>query len=190
MSLKEDILNLRDLGLSYNEICEKLGCCKSHVCYYINPDRKSKQLDIQKENRKKQHPFQRKLERFILRDYKTVTKKNTLEWRKMITNKISDFRRSNRKDSPNFTVKDIIDKFGENPKCYLTGDNINIYNPSEYNFDHIIPTSKGGNNTLENLGICTKQANMAKNELMLEEFIELCKRVVELHSKSEKTVDN
>jgi CRISPR/Cas system Type II protein with McrA/HNH and RuvC-like nuclease domain len=186
MSLKEDILNLRDLGLSYNEICKKLGCCKSNICYYVNPDRKSKQLEKQRKDRKKQHPFQRKLERFILKDYKTASKKNTLEWRKKVTNKISDFRKSNRENSPNFTVEDVVAKYSENPKCYLTGESIDIYNPSEYHFDHIVPVSRGGDNTLENLGICTKKVNMAKNDLTPEEFIELCKQVVKFEKSKKK----
>ena len=44
-----------------------------------------------------------------------------------------------------------------------------------------MPTSKGGKNTLENLGLATQDANMAKNDMLLEDFLELCKSVLTNH---------
>lgn len=56
---------------------------------------------------------------------------------------------------------------------------INIEETRSYHFDHIVPRSRGGNNSLENLGIATKEANNAKNDMTEEEFIDLCKRVLQ-----------
>ncbi len=78
-----------------------------------------------------------------------------------------------------FTADDVIKKFGENPKCYLTGDPIDIYKPSTYHFDHIVPISRGGTNTIDNLGICTKAANQAKHSMTHTEFIDFCRRVID-----------
>ena len=61
---------------------------------------------------------------------------------------------------------------------YLTGDKIDIYDTKSYHFDHIIPLSKGGSKSIDNLGICTKEANMAKYNLTKDEFVELCRKVV------------
>jgi 5-methylcytosine-specific restriction endonuclease McrA len=80
---------------------------------------------------------------------------------------------------PLFTVEDVIQKFGENTICYLTGDQIDINKPRTYAFDHVIPRSRGGNNDLDNLGICTKAVNQAKSDMTPDEFMNLCKKVLE-----------
>lgn len=78
-----------------------------------------------------------------------------------------------------FTVDDIVKKFGENPRCYLTGDPIDIYQPQTYHFDHIIPVSRGGSSDISNLGICTNVANQAKHNMTHAEFIDFCRRVID-----------
>ena len=64
-----------------------------------------------------------------------------------------------------YGIKELLEKLGDNPRCYLTGDQIDLEDSASYNFDHIVPVSKGGTNDLSNLGICTKAANAAKNDL-------------------------
>lgn len=78
----------------------------------------------------------------------------------------------------NFTSQDVIDKFGEAPVCYLTGQPIDISKPRTYQFDHIIPRSRGGTNDLDNLGICTRMANLAKSSMTLDEFTNFCSLVI------------
>ena len=51
----------------------------------------------------------------------------------------------------------------------------------DYCFDHIIPVSKGGSNDLSNLGITTPAANYSKSDLTVEEYLNLCKLVLEHH---------
>ena len=78
----------------------------------------------------------------------------------------------------NYSCQDVINKIGENPICYLTGAKIDLNKPETYHLDHIIPASKGGTNDLHNLGICLKEANYAKNELLLDELYELCEKIL------------
>ena len=46
-------------------------------------------------------------------------------------------------------------------------------------FDHIIPKSKGGTNTLSNLGLCVKDANTAKGDMSVDELVDLCKDILQ-----------
>ena len=68
---------------------------------------------------------------------------------------------------------DIINKFGTKTNIDLEKD--------DYCFDHIIPVSKGGSNDLSNLGITTPAANYSKSDLTVEEYLNLCKLVLEHH---------
>lgn len=87
------------------------------------------------------------------------------------------------KGKSTFTVQDVIDKFGEKPKCYITGVEIDIYKTRSYHFDHVIPKSCNGNNSFDNLGICTKEANLAKSGKNYEDFIKLCQLAIQNYLK-------
>ena len=78
----------------------------------------------------------------------------------------------------------MIDKITENPICYLTGKPIDLDKPETYHLDHIIPTSKGGSNNLDNLGICLKEANYAKGELSIVELYQLCEDILAWRDKN------
>ena len=58
--------------------------------------------------------------------------------------------------------------------CPLTGEKLTNENIS---IDHKIPLYRGGVNTLDNLRLVTKWANIAKNSLLDTEFFEACERV-------------
>ena len=180
-TLKEQILSLNQQGKTRPEIQQILGCAKSTICYYLSDNQKEK-TNLRTIKRRAKHPYIKKLENFKS-PYKQPKINVTLhKWKQLIKLKIDKFhedRKMKKYQKTTFKVQDVLNKFGDNPKCYLTGEPINIYSPREYVFDHVIPVSKGGENTLENLEICTKQANTAKQDLSLDEFYELCKKVIE-----------
>lgn len=181
--MKEQILELRSKGLSYREITEKLGCSKSTVSYYCGSDQKKKSLDRQRRRRENEHPFKSKLERFCLKKNRKA-KTQICSIKALFKGKLEAFHmkhKSSEYQKPTFTVDDVIAKFGESPTCYLTGDSIDIHNPRSYQFDHIIPRSRGGDNSLDNLGLCTRHANIAKSDMTPEEFVEFCRSVVDHH---------
>lgn len=78
-----------------------------------------------------------------------------------------------------YTYHDVIKYFGgTTTKCYLTGQTIDILK-DDYNLDHIVPVSRGGTNDLKNMGITTPDANRSKSDLTLDEYLVLCKKVLE-----------
>lgn len=77
----------------------------------------------------------------------------------------------------NFTVEDVILKFGEHPRCPLTGKMIDYGKPKTFAFDHIVPVARGGAATLENLQLLSPAANSAKWKWMDHEFIEICRKM-------------
>jgi len=99
----------------------------------------------------------------------------------ILKNKIVRFHRDKKqwKYPPmTFKVKDLLEKIGHNPKCYLTGRPINLMDGKSYHLDHIVPKNKGGSNTLDNCNIACKDANQAKGNLLYSEFILLCEEVL------------
>ena len=70
--------------------------------------------------------------------------------------------------------------------CYLTGVKINVDQPKTYSLDHRVPVAHGGSNDLENLEICSLQANKAKADLTLDEFYKLGEDVLAWKKKGEK----
>jgi CRISPR/Cas system Type II protein with McrA/HNH and RuvC-like nuclease domain len=153
--MKEKILELREKGYSYQMIAKELGCSKSTISYHLG------------DNQKKMA-------------YQRVKKQRILNpWLKKQENFLDRFKNENvTYNSKYFDRKKIKDYLDSVDKCYLTGRKIDTLDVTTYEFDHIIPLSKGGTSSFENLGIAKPEANRAKYDLSVEEFIELCKDVL------------
>jgi 5-methylcytosine-specific restriction endonuclease McrA len=82
-----------------------------------------------------------------------------------------------------FNYQDVLERIGQQPSCYLTGRPINLNEPDTYNFDHIVPASKGGDNSLDNLGLALKEANQGKSDMLLDDFLDLCEDVLRHHGR-------
>ncbi len=182
--MKEQIQKLRAEGLGYKKIAKLVGCSRSLVVYYCDTNAKDKLKIRMRQRRSKVHPYKTKWVKFT--ESRKPKEKVDSIWkepiRHKIYNKIIRFQNNSRSKYMNLkeiTVDDIITKFGEHPKCYLTGEDIDIYKPTTYHFDHIIPRSKGGPNTIDNLGICTKNANQAKHDMTPDELIQFCKNILD-----------
>lgn len=177
--VKEDILRLRKKGKSYNEISELLGCSKSVISYHCGKNGTEKKRV--KKYVKNRNPLCKKVSSFKTR----CSRANY----KIFQSKLKTFKRKSSKSgnhtntivnsvNKNYTCKDVIDKLGRSPSCYLTGEKIDLSKPETYNLDHIIPSSRGGSNDLYNLQICLKEANFAKSNLLLDELFILCEKIL------------
>lgn len=152
--MKEKILKLFNEGKTYVEIAAQLNCSRFTVMYHCNPNRKKS----------------------ISSSYLAYRKKNPL------LSKMAAFFRGNARTKKGqskftFTLAQLKDKIGNKPTCYLTGEAIDLSKPDTYSLDHIVPVSKGGQSTLENCGLASMSVNYAKQNLSVEEFVALCKRV-------------
>jgi hypothetical protein len=181
---REDILRLRNQGLSYREICKEVGCARSTVSYHCGKGQKEKT----RVSAQARLPLCRKVGAFKARCTKPA-------WRSF-SSKIKCFKRraKGRKASSGwrvnvssqYTCADVVEKIGAKPVCYLTGKKLDIGASSSYSLDHRVPVSKGGSNDLENLEICSAEANKAKADLSLDEFYKLCEDVLAWRKKCKK----
>jgi len=96
---------------------------------------------------------------------------------RILKRRILSFCKCVRNGDASFTPADVIAKFGPNPKCVFTGRPIDYKNPTTYHFDHIIPRSKGGANTIDNLQLTCPEANYAKSKMDDKTFITMCQEV-------------
>lgn len=168
--MREQILAMREQGMAYHEIAAALGCSKSLISYHCAPGQKEKYAARQQELRK-DHVITRKVEHFHRRGVHVKTE---------------DFQRREGhgpvgKRNIQFRWRDVIEKFGWNTSCYLTGRPVDLRETRAYEFDHKVPISKGGSNEFDNLGIACREANRAKSDMSLSEFLTLCKEVLEYH---------
>lgn len=112
--------------------------------------------------------FQRAKTDYIFNGYK-------VSLRQRLYLKVNNFRRGKQKM---FTTDEFIAKFNESPFCYITGRPIDINDTKNWNLDHIVPVSRGGDNSLENCGITCREANAAKNNMNYKEFVLFCQEVI------------
>ena len=142
------MIELRSLGKTYIEIASTLSCSEWTVKHQLIPNRKKNQ---QRYFRKKgtDDPLFLKRKRFLIKG--TVIP---------------------------FSLGELKSKIGKEPRCYLTGEPIDLMKPETYSLDHIIPISRGGKSSLDNIGLCKSDVNQAKYDMTPTEFISLCKRVI------------
>lgn len=175
--MKEKILKLRSEGKTYNEIKNELGCSKSTISYYCGDEQKEKTK--KRVRKRRQNILIGKTERFVYRKSKNINE-SIRKFQKR-DNSIKGSINPNIEET--FNWKDVIEKFGENTECYVSGEKINLYEDN-YSLDHILPSSRGGDNSLDNLGITHKIVNNMKSDLTPDELIEWCKKILEYNGYS------
>lgn len=191
--LSENILRLRGDGKTYKEIQEILGCSKGTISYHLGEGQKEKQ---KARNKKLTMSIEGVLTKKVYAFYQERPKNptgpatNPRSIPKVASDKVGDFCRAlpdNKRTNYSFTYLDVVDKFKDRSHCYLTGEPIDLSNPRSYEFDHIIPRSRGGSNTFDNLEITTREANRLKGNLTLDELLTLCEKILAHHGRLAET---
>ena len=195
-NLESEILTLRASGHSFRQIESILECSKSLISYYLSEDQRVKS-NYRSKMYKRKNAVATKLKRFRAAQSKLLGKiksRKAKDARKAMVSKRYDFLKFGEEmENDRFDIDQAISAIGDSPKCYLTGEAIDLSDSSQYSFDHKVPRSKGGDNSLSNLGICLWQANRSKSDMTIDEYISLCKKVLEYNgydvSKRDKAVD-
>lgn len=184
--LGKKIVELRKQGMTYKQIMGELGCNKSTISYYCGKGQKEHKQDYVKNI---YDPAIRSLSRRVtqFKNRNLRIRKNRLKFSDFKTSfrsRVSFFwqswERFNKMESENkYGYKEVLDYIGGwETKCYLTGRPLDL-RKDNYELDHIIPISKGGSCKLDNMGITCEAANQSKSNLTVEEYIQLCKEVLE-----------
>lgn len=174
--MKNKILELRAAGRTYSEIRAELGVSKGLISYHCGEGQKTKTRQRKYALRKREHPLTRKIESFCL-DFRRSRTVHKLLYRKMVSfcrEKTGKFT----SDMATFTIPQLLEKIGADPTCALTGQPIDLLDSAAYALDHIVPRSKGGENTLENCQLVCSAVNRAKHDMLQDDFIKLCEAVV------------
>lgn len=180
MGLKNDILKLRDEGLSYNQIRDRLGCSKGTIAYHCGAGQKKKTLSNTR--RRRLCPLRTKMEAFKYgkkKDFRNPFIEVIGSKKSVLRDKLIHFARMGTKANRMgykfmFKLKDLIEKIGSDPRCYWTGRKIDLKNRRSYNLDHLIPKSRGGDNSLENCVLACREANQGHSDSLPEEYINTC----------------
>lgn len=183
---------VNSLKLKYpdKDISNLLGCSPVNVWYYISEENSKTFKDRQSEKRMIDEVLSNDelISVFLVNKIKSFSRGNKCSTSRIIKNvsdKVIRFYDSYLKGAKvdktylSMSVKKIMD----NPICYLTGRTIDLSDKGSYELDHIIPKSRGGHNTIENMGLTCSVANRCKSSLTDQEFITLCKEIAKFHSE-------
>ena len=197
------IKGIRNCGASYFQIAKHFNLSKGTLSYHLSKGGKERQYKYRQQNKKSpEFIASKKATTFKAKKYiPNEIKDNKYESIERIANsKAQQFKKEykgknkmKRKNnagqgnfSENWTGKDALEHIGgkDNAYCYLTGEKLDLAKSDEYHFDHILPPRKNGTNDLSNLGATTRNANVSKNDMTVEEYLELCSKVLEHHGYS------
>lgn len=87
----------------------------------------------------------------------------------------------------NATTEEIKNKLGEPNICHICGGLIESRKEAE--LDHVIPLSKGGETSLDNLKWAHKLCNRMKHDLRLDEMVEHIEKILKYQKELQKHGD-
>jgi 5-methylcytosine-specific restriction endonuclease McrA len=172
---------LEILGVYPTNIAKVVNCNRARISQLRNKEQyaaKQKQIHQSKLN-DLEYIVRRRITQFC-RDRRRKKRKwsEVKSFRQMISKRINGFTRGEKQM---FHFDELMEKIGDNPRCAMTGRTINLQNRKSWQLDHIIPSSKGGDDTLENCQLVCTEANQSKANMTEQEHLNLCREILEHH---------
>lgn len=103
----------------------------------------------------------------------------------IIVEKLNKYQKGHRSDSISNLVpldKDAAKaKIKDTRSCYLSGRPITLTDKTSWSLDHKNPRSRGGTNSIQNMGVACQIANRSKQDMTVKEYLELCQDVLQNH---------
>lgn len=97
------------------------------------------------------------------------------DWRKCMKRRSQNIS-SRRGGVGGVTPTDLLELLERQAyRCAITSDELTVDNVAA---DHIVPVSRGGDNSIHNIQLVTKQANRMKGTMTMPELRELCLSVI------------
>jgi hypothetical protein len=174
-------------NLNKKQIIELLGLTPYESISLLKPLENSI-LDKEEYNETDIKNIEKELEKKLKKKEYLIKRKEELSKREyyFLKEKIERFK-TRSAVTKDFDYLDVIKKFGDNPKCYLTGLPINYNDSKSYSLDHFIPVAKGGTSDLDNMRLANPMANEMKRHYELHKFLEICRLITENNSLKEIT---
>ena len=195
---KEEIIDLYKSGKTQKEIVDLFELSKSTVCYIVNPDQKEKSRNRMQ---KRRTVFTRKIDSFFdrtyvkPRDHKTMYKRPERRFEYKVRSIFRDKKDSTKgldMKTRQQEVRDFLWPIKEKDKkgneypytnCAITDKKVSVMEPDKHpdamSFDHALPSSRGGANSLKNIQPLMQRINEMKNNDTNEEFFKHIKLIVE-----------
>ena len=129
--MKEEILKLRNEGKTYSQISKILNCSKGTISYYCGQGQKEKTDN--RRTKRRENILLNKVDRFkhrkqdikelLLKESKTSKDVNESVRKFQKRDNLSDGN-LNKEIEITFSWSDVLNKFGEDTQCYLSGEKI------------------------------------------------------------------
>lgn len=181
MGLQDDILKLRGEGLSYRQIEDRLGCSKGTIAYHCGAGQKDKTLARTRVRRR--NVLRVKMEAFKYGKPPREAKGPVVEYwgdpRSVLRGKRAHFSRIGNKSKHEgynfmFTLDDLQEKIGDDPRCYWTNRSIDLGAGHVYQLDHLVARASGGDNSLANCVLACREANQGRSDTPGDGYVQVC----------------
>lgn len=142
--------------------------------------KEAERIRIKEENQAKLESAKKEMMRLRRKKYEESKRDNDINF--VLNTKLKRFTQNTINT---ITANEVKTRFGLSPCCYITGQPIDYTKGDTYHLDHLIPRSRGGPCTIDNMGLTCPKANLAKGAMFFDELLDLCRMIAKRFPQNE-----